>query len=91
MKVKELIDILSQYPEDMEVWVSDKGYSEGGERLSKVEKVLAVDAGLDGDEVDDEYIYIEDKTNIFEYLKKGYLLNREKDALSKEIIYLNDL
>lgn len=67
MKVKELIDILSQYPEDMEVWVSDKGYSEGGERLSKVEKVLAVDAGLDGDEVDDEYIYIEDKTNIFEY------------------------
>lgn len=67
MKVKELIDILSPYPEDMEVWVSDKGYSEGGERLSKVEKVLAVDAGLDGDEVDDEYIYIEDKTNIFEY------------------------
>ena len=67
MKVKELIDILSQYPEDMEVWVSDKGYSEGGERLSKVEKVLAVDAGLDGDEVDDEYIYIEVKTNIFEY------------------------
>lgn len=67
MKVKELIDILSPYPEDMEVWVSDKGYSEGGERLSKVEKVLAVDTGLDGDEVDDEYIYIEDKTNIFEY------------------------
>lgn len=26
MKVKQLINILSQYPDDMEVWVSDRGY-----------------------------------------------------------------
>ena len=48
MKVKELINILSQYPEDMEVWVSDRGYCEGGEKLTKVEKLIAYDAGLDG-------------------------------------------
>jgi hypothetical protein len=91
MKVKELIEILKNYPEDMEVWVSDRGYCEGGERLTKVEKVSSHDAGLDGDEVGDEYIYVEDDINISEYLIKGYILSEDGDVLYKEIIYLNDI
>ena len=91
MKVKELIKKLSDYPEDMEVWVSDRGYCEGGERLTKVEKVSAYEAALDGDEIDDEYIYVEDDTNISEYLNKGYLLSKNKEVLYKEIVYLNDI
>lgn len=91
MKVKELIKKLSQYPEDMEVWVSDRGYCEGGERLTKIEKVSAYEASLDGDEIDDEYIYVENDTNISEYLNKGYLLSKDGDVLYKEIVYLNDI
>lgn len=90
MKVKELIEKLSQYPEDMEIWVSDKGNSEGGERLQKVEKVSAYDAALDGDEIYDEYIYVEEDTDINEYLAKGYFLSQE-GVLYKEIVYLNDI
>jgi hypothetical protein len=91
MKVKELINILSQYPEDMEVWVSDRGYCEGGEKLTKVEKLLAYGAGLDGDEIDDEYIYVEgEDINIQEHLNKGYVLTDGGSVLSKHIIYLND-
>ena len=91
MKVKELIEKLSQYPEDMEIWVSDRGYCEGGERLQKVEKVSAYDAALDGDEIDNEYIYVEDDTNISEYLIKNYLLSEDGKVLYKEILYLNDI
>lgn len=91
MKVKELIEKLSQYPEDMEIWVSDRGYCEGGERLQKVEKVSAYEAALDGDEIDDEYIHVEEDTNISEYLVKGYLLSESGDVLYKEIVYLNDI
>jgi hypothetical protein len=90
MKVKELIEQLAQYPEDMEVWVSDRGYVEGGERLVKVEKISAYSAGLDGDEISDEYIYVEEGANISEYLEKGYLLSEDREVLYKEIIYLND-
>lgn len=91
MKVKELIEKLGQYPEDMEVWVSDRGYCEGGERLQKVEKVSAYEASLDGDEIDDEYIYVNEKTNISEYLVKGYLFSEDGKVLYKEIVYLNDI
>jgi len=90
MKNKELQELLKQFPDDMEVWVSDKGYCEGGERLTKVKKVIASDAGLDGDEIDDEYIYVEEDTNISQYLVKGYILSEDGEVLSKEIIYLND-
>ena len=75
----------------MEVWVSDRGYCEGGERLSKIEKVSAYEASLDGDDIDDEYIYIEDDTDISQYLNQGYLLSDDEEALYKEIVYLNDI
>jgi hypothetical protein len=91
MKLKELINILSQYPEDMEVWVSDRGYCEGGEKLTKVEKLIAYDAGLDGDEIDDEFIHVEgEDIDIQEHLNKGYVLTDGGSVLSKHIIYLND-
>lgn len=91
MNVKELKEILNQYPDDMEIWVSDKGYVEGGEPLSKVEKKLACYAGLDEDQVDDEFIHLEDHAYISEYLAKGYILSEHGAYLSKEILYLNDL
>lgn len=74
----------------MEIWVSDNGYCEGGERLTKIQKVLAVDAGLDVDEVDDEYVYIDDDIDVLSYLERGYSLSKDGDALSKEILYLNN-
>lgn len=91
MKVKELIEKLSQYPEDMEVWVSDRGYCEGGERLQKVEKVSAYHAALDGDEIVDEYVYVDEDTDVDKYLKNGYLIAENGEVLTKEIVYLNDI
>ena len=90
MNVKEIKQLLNKYPDDMEIWVSDGGNSEGGERLIKVEKVLAVDAGLDGDDIDDEYVYIDDDVDVLSYLERGYILSKDGDAVSKEILYLND-
>lgn len=90
MTVEELIDILKRYPPDMEIWVSDDGKSEGGVKLRKVEKIRAYDAGLDGDDIDDEYIYVEENTDIEKYLSKGYLLSKDGKVLYKEIIYLNN-
>lgn len=90
MKVGKLIELLSQYPEDMEVWVSDNGYCEGGERLVKVEKVNAYDAGLDGDSIGDEWFFVDEETSVQSYLDRGYILSQDGDVVSKEIIYLND-
>ena len=90
MTVKELIEQLTQYPEDMEVWVSDRGYVQGSERLVKIERLSAYSAGLDGDEISDEYIYVDEDTNISEYLEKGYLLSKDGEVLYKDIIYLNN-
>lgn len=90
LTVGDLKKLLEKYPDDMSIWVSDGGNSEGGTRLEKVEKVLASDAGLDGDDIDDEYFFIEDDTDIKTFLKNGYILNKDKDMLSKEILYLND-
>lgn len=90
MNVKELKHLLEQYPNDMEIWVSDRGGLEGGTRLVKLEKVLAYNADLDGDEINDEYFYIEENTNIDECLSKGYILTGDNEVLSKEILYLNN-
>lgn len=93
MNVKTLIETLQQYPQDLEVWVSDRGYCEGGISLERVEKVLAYEAGLDGDDIDDEYIYLDEDNNLEDiqsYLDKGYKLLEDRGVLSKEIIYLND-
>lgn len=93
MTVKELITKLQKYPENMKVWVSDNGYCEGGIPLDKVEKVMALNVYLDGDEVNNEYLYTEDLTEsqVKKYLKKGYFLSNDETQLSKEIIYLNDI
>ena len=90
MKVKELIEKLKEYPEDMEIWVSDRGYCEGGIRLEKIEKISAYEANLDGDDIMDEYTYVDDDTDVEDYISQGYLLSENGEVLSKEIIYLND-
>ena len=74
MNVKELKDILNQYPDDMEIWVSNRGYCEGGERLVKVEKVVAYEAGLDCDKILDEWIYTDADTNLSEYKLQDFHL-----------------
>lgn len=51
---------------------------------------MAYEVGLDGDEIDEEYFYIDEDTDIQPYLDKGYKLLEDKGVLSKEIIYLND-
>lgn len=89
MKVKELIEKLKEYPEDMEIWVSDRGYCEGGIRLEKIEKISAYEADLDGDDIMDEYTYVDDDTDVEDYISQGYLLSENGEVLSKEIIYLN--
>ena len=49
------------------------------------------DAGLDGDEIDDEFIHVEgEDIDIQEHLNKGYVLTDGGSVLSKHIIYLND-
>lgn len=88
MKVKDLKAILEQYPDEMNIWVSDGGLGEGGNPLYKIEKMIAWDADLDDDDIDDEYIFVEDDTNISEYLVKGYILSENGEVLSKEILYL---
>ena len=91
MTVKELIEKLKEYPEDMEIWVSDRGYCEGGIRLEKIEKVSSYDADLDGDDIMDEYTYVEEDKDIEDYISQGYLLNEDGSVLYKEVIYLNDI
>ena len=59
--------------------------------IGKVEKISSYEAGLDGDDIDDEYFYTEDIDDIQPYLDKGYLLSDDEEVLYKEIIYLNDL
>lgn len=90
MNVKELKQLLEQYPDDMEIWISDHGMLEGGERLIKVEKVLASEVGLDGDSINEEWYHVDDDTNISEYLSKGYVLANNGEYVSQEILYLND-
>jgi len=62
MTVKDLIEELQKYPEDLKVWVSDGGYCEGAEPLKNIEKVVAWEADLDGDVVDDEWEYMDKKS-----------------------------
>lgn len=98
MNVGDLKKILNQFPDDMDIWVSDFGLGEGGSRINKVESVLAYNASLDGDEVDDEYIYeedlIENGEDPEEFLSKGYTRLSESSfnlgpVLSKTILFIS--
>jgi hypothetical protein len=89
MTVKKLIEELKKYPEDLKIWVSDKGYCEGATPFKEFKVEQAYEAALDGDEVDDEYTYIDDESEeeINRYInEKGY--KRFKNVLSKEILMI---
>jgi hypothetical protein len=101
MIVADLIKELQKYPQDLGIWVSDDNMGEGALPLLKVRKVLAVEAGLDGDEVDDEYDYPEefDKLEpesveftqlIMHWNEKGYryIAYPGEHAVSKYILLL---
>lgn len=91
MNVKELKEILEKYPDDMVIWVSDRGYCEGGVRLEKVEEKLAWDAGLDGDDIDDEWVYLREDITSKDLTEKGYFFADNGNVFSKKILYLNDI
>jgi hypothetical protein len=89
MTVKQLIKKLQKYPEDLKVWVSDNGYCEGATPFKEFKVEQAYKVGLDGDEVDDEYTYIDDETEeeINKYMKeKNY--QRFGNVLSKKILMI---
>ena len=89
MKVYELIDLLQTFPSYLDVWVSDAGYAEGGMPLKSVEKISAWDAGLDGDEVNDEWMEDEDADDPYIMHKEGYENYHSDDCVwSKSIILI---
>jgi hypothetical protein len=92
MTVKELIKKLQKYPEDLKVWVSDNGYCEGATPFKEFKVEQAYKAGLDGDEVDNEYLYADDlnEDEFYDYEKKGYKLfpNKQFPVFSKQILMI---
>ena len=92
MNVKQLKDILNQYHDDMELWVSDNDLGEGAKLLESVKKELAFKASLDGDLIENEYYYVKytNELEIKKLLKEGYLFCGNNKILSKEILIIND-
>lgn len=89
MKVYELIDLLNTFPSYLDVWVSDGGYAEGGTLLKSVEKISAWDAGIDGDDVDDEWVHDECADDPYIMHKEGYENHHSDDGVwSKSIILI---
>lgn len=99
MNVGELKEILANYPDDMDIWVSDQGMLEGATKLVSVKKLPAYIAGLDLDDLDDEFIYATDipEDALIEYKAKGYtplhsVSEKFPDViLSKMILLLHDV
>lgn len=93
MNVQQLKKALANLPDDIEIWISpDVGVGEGGTRMTSIKKVLACNAGLDGDDVSDEYVYTDgmSKTAIKDFKSKGYKMSKDKETLSKEILLIHD-
>lgn len=89
MIVSELIAELQKLPPDLKVWVSEGGYVEGAMPLTKIEVEDAWSAGLDGDEVDDEYHFVGDVGDSREDLKaKGYKLVDGNQVWTKKIVVI---
>lgn len=92
MIVKELIKELQKYPEYLKVWVSDGGYVEGATPFKEFKVEQAYEAALNGDEVDDEYMYADDLTEdeFYAYEQKGYKLfpDGQFPCFSKEILMI---
>jgi hypothetical protein len=92
MTVKELIEKLQKYPENLKIWVSDGGYLEGAIPFKEFKVEQAHEAGLDGDEVDDEYMYAEElnEDEFYAYEQEGYkhFPDEKFSVLSKEILMI---
>lgn len=89
MKVKDLIEYLQKFNPDLEVWHSDGGYCEGSTRSIEPIVILAWNAELDGDEVDGEYCYSNDKNFIVDGCEeKGYFPTDNGEVYSKYIVLL---
>jgi hypothetical protein len=101
MNKKQLIELLEPFPDDLQIWIDDAGYIEGGKRLESVEKILAYNANLDGDDIGDEWIYVEegmseeDKILLKTQKDKYTLVDKAKftgeDVYSKEILLIKGL
>ncbi len=85
MNKKQLIEALEPFPDDMEIWVNDNGYCEGGLPLKGIVPMLAYLASLDGDEITDEYFFMNDEpTTQLDLDKYKYIDN--PPVLSKTIL-----
>jgi len=96
MNKKQLIELLEQYPDDIEIWIDDAGYIEGGKRLESIEKLYAWDANLDGDTIDDEWIYADENLTgkskiLLESQFDKYHLIENGEVYSKEILLIKGL
>ena len=90
MKVGELKKLLEQHPDGMEIWFSpDIAIGEGGLKLESLKVENAWTAGLDGDDIDDEYLFTDDMTEleIKGYLDRGWKL--QDNILTKDILVLH--
>lgn len=90
MKVKELINQLSFLDPELEVFVNDNGHGEGASRLNELTVIPAIDAEIDGDEIDDEYYYTEDMSEdrYVKLRKSGYLLSEDGEMLYKNVLVI---
>lgn len=87
MTVGQLIEHLSKFPLDLNVWVSDAGYCEGANPCAEPVEIIAWEAGLDGDMVEDEWIY--DKMDFY-WKNQGYE-EVENEILSKKIVLIKSM
>lgn len=92
LKLKDLKKMVNALPSDLDhldVWIYD---TEGSLPFTLCNKVLAYDAGLNMEEMNDEYINADDLSpeEIDKLLADGYVKvpNILRDMLSKEIIYI---
>lgn len=56
MNVKELKEILSKYPDDMEIWTPSYSAADGVMRVTKIDTINAYDALIEYGEEDEEYL-----------------------------------
>lgn len=89
MTCKELIALLQQFPEDMPVWVSDEGMMEGAWPCVSATQMPAYNAGLDGDLVDGEYVWVDEDTDVADLLAKGYRSFESGEVLSRDIVLID--
>ena len=91
MKVKDLIKKLQKFDQDLDIWYdSDIAIGNGGVKTKDAKIVQAYEAGLDEDDIGDEYHYIDELNNkqIEKFIKQGYKKVKGSNVVSKDVVIL---